>query len=162
MSSFDIKIIDKDKINLIGIMGQGASGSNMSWIQEIWDKTNASLNEIADLVKTTDDGNILGFWGAMSDIDEFFMPWNWQGKYLAGCEVKENSIPPAGWTKWTIPAFKYVLVKCKRNEYQEAFNYILNSYLVKQKYNLVGATQEFYDINDNYEYVNLLFPIERL
>ena len=51
----------------------------------------------------------------MSDIDNNFLPWDWQGKYLAGCEVKEDSEAPEGWTKWVLPAFKYLSVKCNHN-----------------------------------------------
>ena len=108
------------------------------------------------------NGNIAGFWGVMTDIDEMFLPWNWQGKYMAGCEVEKDTIVPKGWSKITIPAFKYISVKCKKDEYQKVFEYITNDYLPKHKYNLVGAMQEFYDAKDNYDTMHLLFPIEFL
>ena len=158
----EIEIIDKDKVYVVGKMGEGASDSNSSWIQDLWDDANNNFNEIKDIVKTDSNGNIAGFWGVMTDIDEMFLPWNWQGKYMAGCEVEKDTIAPKGWNKITIPAFKYVSVKCKKDEYQKVFEYITNDYLPKHKYNLVGAMQEFYDAKDNYDTIYLLFPIEFL
>ena len=156
----DIKIIEKSKISVIGKMGQGASDSNSSWIQELWDEANNSFNEISNLAKTDKNGNIAGFWGVMTDIDELFLPWNWQGKYLAGCEVIDGATAPNGWYKLVIPAFKYVAVKCQKNKYQDVFEYITQDYLPKHKYDMVGAMQEFYDMNDKQDEINLLFPIE--
>lgn len=158
----EIEIVDKDKVYVVGKKGEGASDSNSSWIQDLWDDANNNFNEIKDIVKTDSNGNIAGFWGVMTDIDEMFLPWNWQGKYMAGCEVEKDTIVPKGWSKITIPAFKYVSVKCKKDEYQKVFEYITNDYLPKHKYNLVGAMQEFYDTKDNYDTIHLLFPIEFL
>lgn len=158
----DIKVIEKDKVYVIGKMGEGASNSNSTWIQELWDDANNHFNEIKDIAKLDKNGHLVGFWGVMTDIDELFLPWSWQGKYLAGCEVNKEAEAPKGWTKIVIPAFKYIAVKCKKDEYQKVFEYITNDYLPKHKYSLVGALQEFYDANDNYDTINLLFPIEFL
>lgn len=158
----NISVIEKDKISVIGKIGQGASDSNSCWIQELWDDFNKNINQIRDIIKTDSNNNVIGFWGVMTDIDELFLPWNWQGKYLGGCEVEEDSITPQGWTKLVIPSFKYVAVKCKKDVYQQTFKYIMNDYLSNHKYNLVGAMQEFYNVNDDQDTINLLFPIEFL
>ena len=81
----EIEIIDKDKVYVVGKMGEGASDSNSSWIQDLWDDANNNFNEIKDVVKTDSNGNIAGFWGVMTDIDEMFLPWNWQGKICYCC-----------------------------------------------------------------------------
>ena len=123
---------------------------------------NEHFYELGNLAKINEDGSFAGFWGAMSNTDETFLPWDWQGKYLAGCEVKHDATAPEGWTKWTIPAFKYLTVKCNHDNYSEVLNYINNDYIRNHKYNLVGAIQEYYDPKDTDGSFYLYFPIEVL
>lgn len=158
----EINIVEKGKISIIGKMGQGAVGNSYEWIQELWDEANEHFNEIGGLAKLGEDGSFAGFWGAMSNTDETFLPWDWQGKYLAGCEVKDDSEAQNGWTKWVLPAFKYIVVKCNHETYGETLEYIKNNYMPNHKYNLVGAIQEYYDpkVLDGSFY--LYFPIEAL
>ena len=158
----DIQIVEKDKINVIGKMGQGSVGNSFEWIQDLWDDANEHFNEIGNLAKLNKDGSFAGFWGAMSNIDETFLPWDWQGKYLASCEVKDDAEAPVGWTKWTIPAFKYIVVKCNHDTYGEVLNYISNNYIPAHKYNLVGAIQEYYNPKSVDDSLFLYFPIEVL
>lgn len=158
----EIKIIEREKISVIGKMGQGAVGNSFEWIQDLWDEANEHFNEIGSLAKVNNDGSFAGFWGAMSNTDETFLPWDWQGKYLASCEVKDDAEAPEGWTKWIIPAFKYIVAKCNHETYDEVLQYITNDYMPNHKYRLVGAIQEYYDpkILDGSFY--LYFPIEAL
>lgn len=158
----EIDIIEKGPINVIGKMGQGAAGNSSEWIQELWDEANEHFHELNGLAKLNEDGSFAGFWGAMSNTDETFLPWDWQGKYLAACEVKDDAVAPKGWTKWTIPAFKYLVVKCTHDNYAETIDYVNNYYIKKQKYNLVGAIQEFYDPKSIDGSLYLYFPIEAL
>ena len=160
--NMEINIVEKGPIAVIGKMGQGTAGNNSLWIQDLWDDANEHFNELGNLAKINKDGSFAGFWGAMSNIDETFLPWDWQGKYLAGCEANQDAVAPKGWTKWVIPAFKYLAVKCNHENYGEVLNYMSNDYIKKHKYNLVGAIQEYYDPKDIDGSFYLYFPIEVL
>ena len=160
---YKIEIIEKPSITVIGKMGQGScSALDSSWIQDLWDEANEHFSELGNLVEVDKDGNFSGFWGLMSDIDENFLPWDWQGKYLAGCEVKKNSIAPNGWTKWVLPSFRYLSVYCNHNTYYDTMNYVRNDYMPKHKYKLVAAIQEYYSSKSIDGSFQLLFPIEVL
>ncbi|MDR6552046.1 hypothetical protein [Paenibacillus qinlingensis] len=71
-------------------------------------------------------------------------------------------IPPEGWWKWTLPAFKYIVSKCTQETYQDTLKNILSDYLPTNNYQIVGAIQEFYDPNDNSGELYLCFPIEKI
>ena len=159
-NNIQVEIIEKGKITIIGKMGQGTTSSDVNWIQELWDEANEHFNELGSLVKVEEDGTFAGFWVVLSDIDNNFLPWDWQGKYLAGCEVKEDSEAPEGWTKWVLPAFKYLSVKCNHNNYDDAVSYMNNIYIPKHKYKIIGAMQEYYDQKSVDGSFNLLFPID--
>ena len=75
----------------------------------------------------------------MSDITGTFQRWGEQGKYLAGCEVVDNSIAPTGFIKWVIPSYKYAVIKCNQNTYHEKFGYMINEFMPNNDYILVGA-----------------------
>jgi len=143
-------------------MGKGLASEGPVWIPPLWNEANSRFAEISSLAKLNPDGSIAGIWGAMSDIDEKFNKWNNEGKYLAACEVLDDSEAPNGWIKWVIPSFKYVTVKCNQNTYQETFKYIIEDYFPKHAYTLVGAVQEFYDPKDNNGDLALFFPIEKI
>lgn len=157
-----VNIITKRTFSVIGKLGQGLSSEGVNWIQPIWEEANNSFNEIGNLAKIDNKGNIVGIWGIMSDIDEKFEPWGKQGKYLAGCEVEDNAVPPNGWTKWCVPSYKYAIIKCTQNTYANTFNYMIEEYLPKQNYSIVGAIHELYDPKDSNGELYLYFPIEKL
>lgn len=161
-SDLEIKTIDRGQTALLGIVGEGAAGNTSEWIAKIWEIANSRFNEISHLAKLGKNGEFTGFWGAMSDIDETFLPWNWQGKYMAGIEVNEDIEAPQGWTKWILPAFRYLSVKCNQENYRDVLDYMLNDYIPNHRYNLVGATQEYYNPSYNDDSLDLLFPIEVL
>jgi Uncharacterized protein conserved in bacteria len=120
---------EKKSFTVIGKVGQGLSAESRSWIPKIWQEANVKFEEVRDLAKTDHEGNIIGIWGAMSDISESFERWTDQGKYLAGCEVLENSTAPIGWTKWIIPSYKYAVIKCNQSTYEEKFEYMIQEFL---------------------------------
>ena len=76
--NMEINIVEKGPIAVIGKMGQGTAGNNSLWIQDLWDDANEHFNELGNLAKINKDGSFAGFWGAMSNIDETFLPWDWQ------------------------------------------------------------------------------------
>ena len=107
-----VDIIEKQQFSVIGKLGKGLAIEGPKWIPPLWQEANSNFAEISNLAKLDAEGNIIGIWGAMSDVDEKFERWKEEGKYLAGCEVTDDAIAPNGWTKWVIPAFKYVVTKC--------------------------------------------------
>lgn len=158
----DIKIITKESFSVIGKLGQGERNKSTEWIPPLWNDANSHFYEISTYAKLDDSGKIVGIWGAMSDLDERFEPWNDQGKYLAGCEVLDNTVVPNGWTKWVIPSYEYVVAKCSQSTYGEVFSSVLADYFPMNNYKLAGAVHEFYDpTNENGE-MCLYFPIKKL
>ena len=154
-------IEEKKSFIVIGKLGQGLTVESHNWIPMIWQEANNKFEEIRALAKTNNEGNILGIWGAMSDVSESFERWTDQGKYLAGCEVFEDATAPTGWTKWTIPSYKYAVVKCDQSTYQEKFNYMIQEYLPDNNYSIVGAVHEYYDPEETNGVLYLYFPIEK-
>lgn len=156
----NVEIIKKDSFNVIGKLGQGSATGGTEWIPPLWQNANGNFNEISNLVKY-DDGKPVGIWGAMSDVAEKFKPWNKEGKYLAGCEVKENCMPPLGWTLWIIPAQTYAVITCTQESYGEAFNYVLKNYIPLNGYELAGAVHEYYPLDQPQGTIQLYFPIAK-
>lgn len=157
-----VDIIVKEQFTVIGQMGQGLATNSTIWIPPLWQEANRRFSEINHLAKLNSDGMITGIWGAMSDVNEKFERWGTEGKYLAGCEVIDDAEAPAGWVKWVIPSFKYIMVKCTQDTYKKTFNHILEAYFPQHEYTLAGAVQEFYQPQDQNGELSLLFPIEKL
>jgi predicted transcriptional regulator YdeE len=153
---------EKKSFTVIGKVGQGLSAESRSWIPKIWQEANVKFEEVRDLAKTDHEGNIIGIWGAMSDISESFERWTDQGKYLAGCEVLENSTAPIGWTKWIIPSYKYAVIKCNQSTYEEKFEYMIQEFLPNNNCSIVGAIHEYYNPLESNGELYLYFPIEKL
>ena len=156
-----VKIINKPSFCVIGKLGKGSSDSGSKWIKPLWNEANGKFNEISDLVKRDESNKIAGIWGLMSDVSEQFKRWGAEGKYLAGCEVKDDATVPDGWTLWKVPAQTYVVISCTQETYGEAFNYILNEYLPEKGYELIGAVHELYPADAEQGTLQLYFPISR-
>ena len=78
----------------------------------------------------------------MSDFSESFMPWEdgfCKGLYLAGVECVDDAEAPAGWEKWTIPAYEYLYTEC---EEPDTFAQVI-AYIEKEGLELVGAVHDF-------------------
>ncbi|WP_373233086.1 GyrI-like domain-containing protein [Cohnella sp.] len=157
-----VHIIEKDSFTVIGKLGHGFAAESQNWIPSLWQEANSKFGEIQQLAKTDIEGHIVGIWGAMSDLYENFERWDEQGKYLAGCEVVDNSTAPSGWTKWVIPSYKYAVIKCNQNTYQEKLKYMLEEYLPNNNFSIVGAIHEYYNPREAEGDLYLFFPIERL
>ncbi|MFD0713033.1 GyrI-like domain-containing protein [Paenibacillus sp. GCM10027626] len=154
-----VTIEGKESFTVIGKLGQGLAAEGKDWIPALWQEANQNFDEIRTLAKTDDEGNIAGIWGAMSDISESFQRWTEQGKYLAGCEVLDDAAAPAGWTKWVIPSYKYAIIGCNMDTYQERFHYMVNEYLPNKGHSIVGAVHEFYNPKETDGNLYLYFPI---
>lgn len=157
-----VAIVEKEQFSVIGKLGQGLANEGPKWIPPLWQEANSNFVEISNLAKLDSEGNIVGIWGAMSDVDDNFERWKDEGKYLAGCEVIDDAIAPDLWTKWVIPAFKYVVVKCLQDTYNETFRQIISDYLPLNNFKIVGAIQEYYNPKDNNGELSLFFPIEKM
>ncbi len=156
----DIQVISKQSFSVIGKEGQGLAENSQQWIPPLWIDANSHFAEIVGLAKYDEAGKIAGIWGAMSDVSNTFKPWDHQGKYLAGCEALDVAEPPAGWTKWTIPAFTYIVANCSQNQYGDTFHYILKEFIPSSNYTLAGAVQEYYPEPGNSDRIALYFPIK--
>nr|WP_254639705.1 GyrI-like domain-containing protein [Cohnella sp. GbtcB17] len=121
-------------------MGEGLSSESSNWIPPLWQEANSNFIEISTLAKKNANGNIVGIWGAMSDFSGKFERWKEGGKYLAGCEVADDAIPPDGWTKWTLPAFKFVVSKCTQKSYKDTLKKILSEYLPQK---IIQLSEQF-------------------
>ena len=158
----DVKFIEKHSFSVIGKLGQGPSSEGFKWIPPLWQEANSKFGEISNLAKRNEAGNIAGIWGVMSDIDEKFERWKDQGKYLAGCEALDDAAAPANWTKWTVPSYKYVVVKCTQSTYRDTFKFMVNDFIPQHNMSNVMAVHEFYDPKDTNGELYLYFPIQKL
>ena len=146
----------KDAFVVIG--KEGATTEGEGFIPKLWEDANSHFHEVAELAKKDENGNLVGIWGAMSDLSRSFMPWEdgfSKGLYLAGVECEENAEAPEGWTKWVIPGYEYVYVEC---EGADTFPQVLK-YLEENQLPLVGAVHDFTcpETGKNY----MFFPIGR-
>lgn len=157
----ELQIITKEAFEVLGKEGMGDADKGQEWIPPLWQEANGNFSEIAHLAKYGEDGQPAGIWGAMSDPDNLFKPWNTRGKYLAGCEAVPGKETPAGWTRWHIPAFRYLVCQCSGKEYGEAFRYVLKEYMPENQLSLAGAVHEFYPEPGNEDRLCLYFPIEK-
>lgn len=71
----DVKMVEKQSFAVIWKEGQGFSNEGFSWIPALWKEATNSFEEIQHLVKYDVNGNKVGFWGAMSDIEDKFEKW---------------------------------------------------------------------------------------
>lgn len=67
-----VKLI-KEKFVVIGKEGSTLDGEG--FIQKLWDDANGHFHEIAHLAKRDAAGQLVGIWGAMSDLSRSFRPW---------------------------------------------------------------------------------------
>lgn len=154
----EINRCKKDSFCVIGKLGSTNGG--IGFIQKLWDEANAHDEEVKELAKKDESGNACGIWGAMSDFSLSFKPWEdnfTKGLYLAGLEVEDDAAVPEGWTKWTIPAYEYIYVKC---DGEDTFSKVLN-YMNDNSIELAGAVHDFYCPIENGQ-AYMFFPIKKL
>lgn len=157
-----VEILEKGSFSVIGKLGRGTAKESLNWIPPLWQAANSQFAEISSLAKQDSEGRLAGIWGAMSDVSGGFARWGEEGLYLAGCEVREGTAAPEGWTLWTIPSFKYAVVKCSQASYQEIFHHMLSVYLPEHQYTVAGAIHEYFEPGDTSGDLYLYFPVEKL
>jgi len=153
----EIKKCVKKSFSVIGKEGSTRDGDD--FIKGLWKDANNHFNEVAELAKKDDKGNIVGIWGAMSDFSRSFKPWDnkfSEGLYLAGVEVTDEAQAPMGWVKWTIPSYEYIYVQ---HSGPDTFPKMIE-YLQKNNIQLVGAVHDYTCPQDGQAY--MFFPIRRL
>ena len=149
--------IIKPAFSVIGKEGTTQDGEG--FVQRLWAEANARFGEVAPLAKTNDQGQLVGIWGAMSDLSGSFLPWedNFSvGKYLAGVECREDAEVPDGWTRWNVPGYEYLVVKC---ENETTFPDMIR-YLSENGISLAGAVHDFTcpTTGENF----MFFPVKKL
>ena len=151
-----IESITKEAFTVIG--KEGATSDGEGFIQRLWQDANEHFDQIAHLAKRDEQGNLVGVWGAMSDLSRTFQPWDdfSRGLYLAGAECVDGAEAPEGWTKWVVPGYEFLRVE---NEGPNTFADMLQ-YLREHGLALAGAVHDFTcpQTGKNYMY----FPIRRL
>lgn len=152
----NVKYCIKESFVVIG--KEGSTHEGKGFIQKLWQDANSHFDEIKSLVKRNENGQFVGFWGAMSDLQRTFMPWNHfkEGLYLAGVECEDDAEAPVGWTKWIIPGYEFLYVQY---EDENTFSQTME-YMQKKNIPLVGAAQDFTcpQTGENY----IFFPIRML
>lgn len=148
--------IQKAAFSVIGM--EGSTDAGPGFIKALWDKANARFSEVAPLAKTGENG-MPSVWGLMSDKSRAFKPWQngfSEGLYLAGVEVEPDAQPPEGWTKWTSPAYEYVVAPM---ESPDSFAKVI-AYIKENGLQLAGAA---YDRIDPATGVTWIYaPVQRL
>lgn len=153
----EIKKCMKKSFSIIGKEGSTNDGTN--FIERLWSDANSHFNEVSELAKRDEKGNLIGLWGAMSDLSHSFKPWEdnfSKGLYLSGVEVTEDAQAPEGWVKWTIPSYEYLYVK---RENSRTFANVI-TYFNENNIQLAGAVHEFNCPETGHGY--LFFPIRKL
>lgn len=137
----EVEIQKKGPFKVIGLEESGSVKDANEWVPKLWTKLFDRLDEISHLIKTDRTSEA---WGLMSGVEDYLEPWEEEGRYLAGFELKDDVEPPEGWTVWEIPEHKYAVVECKMDTYIEAYDHVVKEYLPENDYDLSGAVHEFY------------------
>lgn len=147
------------KESFVVIGKEGSTNDGEGFIQKLWEDANSHFNEVEQLAKKDEQGNILGIWGAMSDLSHSFLPWEdgfSKGLYLAGVECVETAEAPGGWTKWVIPGYEYIYVEIEEDN---VFAKVIQ-YMEENDIELVGAVHDFTCPETGKGY--MFFPIKKI
>ncbi|MDO4459082.1 MAG: GyrI-like domain-containing protein [Clostridia bacterium] len=157
----DFRIIDLPETSVIGKEGLCTPEKNV--VQDLWAEANGNFAEVAELAKKNEEGTLVACWGAMSDESMNFRPWTEsfsRGYYLAGVEVNDSAEAPKGWTKWTMPARKYLVVDVEFETYMQTFTEVLSKVIPENGFELDGAVCDFTDPANGQN--RLYFPVKEI
>ena len=147
------------KKSFVVVGKEGSTLDGNEFIAKLWADANSHFNEVQQLAKKDEHGNIVGIWGAMSDFSHSFKPWEdnvSKGLYLAGVECDDDAEAPEGWTKWIIPSYEYIFVE---RENGQTFHQVIN-YMKENDITLVGAVHDFTCPGTGKNY--MFFPIRTI
>ena len=151
--------IERCEMPSFAVIGkEGSTEEGNGFIQRLWENANGHFDEVARLAARDEQGNLLGIWGAMSDMSRSFHPWEddfTKGLYLAGVQCRLEEEAPAGWTKWVIPAYVYLFTECTETD---VFARML-AYIRENGMELAGAVHDFTCPQTGKNY--MFFPIEK-
>ena len=152
--------IERCEMPAFAVIGKEGSTSNgEGFVARLWEDANGHFEEIAHLAAKDENGNLLGIWGAMSDMSRSFHPWEegfTKGLYLAGVQCELDQEAPDGWTKWVIPAYEYLYAEC---DVPDTFAQMIR-YMEENGIQLIGAVHDFTcpETGKNF----MFFPIRKL
>ena len=155
----DALIIDLPETAVIGIAGLCTKERNIA--ADLWAQANRRFGEVAALGLKKEDGSFAGFWGAMSDEAMRFLPWEdgfSRGLYLAGVQTAADAEAPEGWTKWILPARRYLVADVTPQRYGEVFSDTIRRVIPAMGLRLSGAVCDFTDPATGQ--AKLYFPVE--
>ena len=152
--------IERCEMSSFAVVGkEGSTNDGEGFIARLWEDANGHFGEVAHLAAKDEQGNLLGIWGAMSDMSRSFKPWEdgfAKGLYLAGVQCEMNSEAPDGWTKWVIPAYEYLYAEC---DAPDTFPRVLR-YMEEKGISLAGAVHDFTCPETGKSF--MFFPIRKL
>ena len=153
-----IEKVYKDSFVVIGKEGSTRDGDG--FVQRLWQEANSNFDEISDLAKRDESGNLVGVWGAMTDFSRSFKPWDdfKRGLYLAGAECRDDADPPEGWIKWVVPGRKYLVTEVDLDSYEETFRNVIDGLIPELGMKLAGAACDFTEPATGQN--KLFFPVE--
>lgn len=144
---------------LVVIGKEGSTDDGPDFVNALWQDANEHFAEIAPLARKNLQGQLVGIWGAMSDMSRSFRPWEdgfTRGLYLAGVNCRDDAEAPEGWTKWVLPASEYVYVpNITENSFANGLELMKEEGLA-----LCGAAYDFTDPITGKMYI--YYPIRRL
>ena len=151
-------MVSRIKKAFVVIGKEGSTLDGEGFIQKLWDDANSHFSEIAHLAKKDANGNLVGIWGAMSDMSHSFKPWEdgfRKGLYLAGVECADNAEAPEGWTKWIIPGYEYLVAENYNGVFEDTIRQ-----MNEEGISLAGAVHDFTDPATGKGY--MCFPIRKI
>ena len=152
--------IERCKMPAFAVIGkEGSTNDGEGFIARLCEDANSHFDEVAALAVKDENGNLLGIWGAMSDMSRSFQPWEdgfTRGLYLAGVQCELNQQAPEGWTKWIIPAYEYLYTECTEPDtFARMIAYMQDNNIV-----LAGAVHDFTCPQTGKNF--MFFPIRKL
>ena len=152
--------IERCEMSAFAVIGkEGSTNDGEGFIGRLWEDANGNFGEVAHLAAKDDNGNLLGIWGAMSDMSRSFQPWEdgfTKGLYLAGVQCELDKEAPEEWTKWVIPAYEYLYTEC---DAPDTFPRVIR-YMEENGIPLAGAVHDFTCPETGKSF--MFFPIRKL
>jgi predicted transcriptional regulator YdeE len=161
--SLGIVEVERPHFDVVGIFKSGRSDSVKQWTADIWRMVTEKFFDVSGLIKR-EGREISNIWGLRKNNNDTWRTWDKEGGlYMVSFEMKDAlSAVPAGWFKWQVPAFKYVVATTTKQTYDEVYEYMLRMHLVAKGYNLLAGPFDCYKSMNPDGLVDLYFPIAKL
>ena len=148
-----IKVIKKAFV-VIGKEGSTLDGAG--FIQKLWDDANGHFSEVAHLRRKIQTEILWEYGGPCPMVLTHLMP----GKMslAKACIWREECVImviPAGWTKWIIPGYEYIVVENHNGAFEDTIKQ-----MNEEGMSLVGAVHDYTDPATGKGY--MYFPIREI